>query len=128
MPNSLYWPNTLRWSPALLLAGLLLLPAGSLFAQQDEMELINQITELQEKLESQKVSERDDAEKQLLEIGVKVLDYLEPIDDKTTTDKRERMARIRKTLETEAVKEISNATRVTLTGEMTVEELSLIHI
>ena len=122
MPNSFYWPKFLHWSPALLLIGLMLIPTGGLIAQQDEMELINKITALQEKLESQQVSERDAAEKELLEIGVKVLDYMEPVDDKTTTDTRERIARIRKALEVKAVEAISNASQVTLTGEMTVED------
>ena len=47
---------------------------------------------------------------------------MEPVDDKTTTDTRERMARIRKALEVKAVEAISNASQVTLTGEMTVED------
>lgn len=91
-------------------------------AQEDEMEIINQITQLQEKLESQKISERDQAEKDLIALGPIALDYLEPPTDDTTTDARERLAKVRKELETISVEAISNASKLTLTGEMTVAD------
>lgn len=99
--------------------GLTILPHNA-GAQEDEMEIINQITKLQDQLESQKVSERDQAEKELIAMGPKALDYLEPPTDEMTTDARERLAKVRKELEKKSAEEISNASRVTLMGEMTV--------
>ncbi len=89
-------------------------------SQQDEMETIEIVAKLQRQLESQKISERDQAEKDLMAMGPSALDYLEPATDETTTDAQERLARIRNALETVAVAAASNASKVTLVGEMTV--------
>ena len=96
-------------------------PAGWLVAQDDEMETINRIVVLQKQLESGKISERDAAQKELIAIGPLALDYLDPPTDDTTTDARERLAKIRKVLETKAAESIANASKLTLVGEMTVQ-------
>ena len=61
------------------------------------------------------------AEAALLKLGPQALDYLSPQTKEATTDFRERVARIRKTLEKIAVAEVTEQPgKVTLNGQMTV--------
>lgn len=106
----------------LIFVSILLFMPFSVMAQEDEMETINKISQLQDQLESQKVSEREQAEKELIALGPMALDYLEPPTDESTTETRERLARIRKELEKSSVESISNASKVTLMGEMTLDD------
>ena len=89
-------------------------------AQEEELQLIEKVTDLQKRLDSDEVGERDEAEKVLISMGVAILDYLRPADEKSTSDYRQRLARIRKELEKDSVNSITVASRMTLKGTMTV--------
>lgn len=93
--------------------------ASSMFGQEvadelSDMELIERVAFLQHQLESPEVSKRDEAEKELISHGVRVLDYLEPTTDKTPTDAVERTNRIRQQLEKIAVASVTKASLVTI--------------
>ena len=102
-----------------------------LFAQEDaqeeerelsDMELIEKVEFLQNQLEAAEIPKRDAAEKELKDLGVRVLDFLEPTTDKTTSDVVARVSRIRVALEKIAVASVTKASHVKLIGEMTVGE------
>ena len=108
---------------ALLFSGLGL---STIHAQSDEvlsdMELIEKVAELQRALEAAEIPKRDAAEKELVALGVRVLDYLEPPSDKTPTDAIARTNRVRLALEKIAVASVTKASEVTLKGKMTIDE------
>jgi len=89
--------------------------------QQDEMEIIERVTVLLDQLKSPEVAQRDKAQAEILTLGPVALDQIE-VDENSTTDFRARVAAIRKQLEKEAVASVSQASRVTLVGKMTVDE------
>lgn len=91
------------------------------FQNLSDMELIERVAELQRQLEAPDISKRDAAEKELIAHGVDVLDYLEPVTtDKTTTDAIQRTNRVRAALEKIAVAEVTEASKITLKGKMSV--------
>ena len=99
--------------------------APALFGQVadlSEMELIERVAVLQRQLESSQVVDRDAAEKELIQHGPLVLDFLEPPTDQSSSDAIERTARVRIELEKIAVASVTLASKVTLTGAMTVKE------
>ncbi len=87
-----------------------------------EMELIERVAFLQRELEAAEIPNRDSAEKELMSLGVNVLDYLESVTDKTPTNAVERTNRIRKHLETIAVASVTKAKIVTILGKMTIRD------
>jgi hypothetical protein len=87
-----------------------------------DMELIERVAELQRELESAEVPKRDSAEKELVQLGIRVLDYLEPATKKTPSDAVQRINRIRIELEKIAVASVTKASTVTLSGKMTVRK------
>ncbi len=92
-------------------------------AQQRElsdMELIERVAFLQRELEAPEIPKRDEAEKELIGLGVRVLDYLEAADEKTTTQAVERLGRIRQHLEKIAVAAVTKASLVNLSGKVSV--------
>ncbi len=88
--------------------------------QLSEMELIERVAFLQRELESPEIKKRDAAEAELIQHGVRVLDYLDPPDEKTTTQAIERLGRIRQTLEKIAVAAVTKASRVNISGKISV--------
>jgi hypothetical protein len=106
----------MRWLFTLVI--LTLCFSAPVRGQDDEMALIDRVAFLQHQLQSDKTAERDAAEKELLDLGPKVLDHLEPVDNRTPTDIVQRLQRIRKELETVAVREVTQASKVTLQGKM----------
>ena len=85
-----------------------------------DMELIERVAFLQRELESPEIKKRDVAEAELIGHGVRVLDYLDPPNEKTTTQAIERLGRIRQILEKLAVAAVTEASVVTLKGKITV--------
>ena len=85
-----------------------------------DMELIERVAFLQRELESPEIPKRDAAEKELIELGVRVLDYLEAVDEKTTTQAVERLGRVRQHLEKIAVAAVTKASLVNFSGKITV--------
>lgn len=90
------------------------------FAQEDELEMMDTVAKLQSQLKSESNSVRDKAEQQLIDLGPAILEFLEAGDRQSTTDFRERVARIRKKLEKVAVEKTTQASQVKLNGKMTV--------
>ena len=88
----------------------------------DEMKLIQRAGELQDQLESDVLDERNQAEADLIKMGVSALDYLDPITDQTPSDTIRRLNRIRKTLEKQAVESFTKPKLVSMTGEYSVAE------
>ena len=103
---------------------------GQAYAQDDQaqdkrpelsdMELIERVAFLQRELESPEIPKRDAAEKELIELGVRVLDYLEAADEKTTTQAVERLGRVRQHLEKIAVAAVAKASLVNFSGKMSI--------
>lgn len=92
------------------------------FQNLSDMELIERVAFLQRELESPDISKRDAAEKELIAHGVNVLDYLEPTNDKTTSDALERTNRVRAGLEKIAVAAVTQASKITIKGKMSVSK------
>lgn len=88
----------------------------------DEMKLAVKVAELQLQLADTSISERDAAEAALIKLGVKALNYLDPVTDDTLPETVERLGRIRKTLETQIVEAVTQPVLITLTGNFSVKE------
>ena len=89
----------------------------------NEMELMEIVSRLQSQLQSQQVPEREAAEKELVRLGPRVLDFLEAEDDSWSTDGKMRLQRIRGQLEALAVARVTKPSLATLQGAMTLEEV-----
>ena len=109
--------NLHYWLLALGLSGVFVIPIG---AQEEELEIIDAVTKYQEQLNADEVSKRESAEKSLIKMGPKILEYLDPVTEDATTDFRERVTRIRTTLEKITANNAANATKITLKGKMTI--------
>ena len=88
----------------------------------DEMKLEVQVVELQQQLASTSTKDRDAAEAALIKLGVKTLDYLDPVTDDTPPETVERMGRIRKALETLVVTTATQPKLITLKGNFSIKE------
>ncbi len=112
--------RSIKWLLPAIVLMILSIQTSSVWGQEkpelSDMELIERVTILQRELESPEVSKRDAAEKELIELGVRVLDYLEPTTKKTPTDAVERTNRVRQALEKIAVASVTKASLVTLKG------------
>lgn len=69
-------------------------------------------------LDSVERSEREAAEKSLIELGPEALNLLPSITPRTPAEVKERLGRVRKTLETTTAESIAQSSLVTLAGEM----------
>lgn len=119
MAETSFRPTAITW---LVLMGFGLMAAiVPCYGQQDEMEVIERVTQLLEQLKSPDVAKRDEAQADILKLGPIALDQIE-VDDDATTDFRNRIAVIRSQLVKQAVAAVSKASRVTLVGEMTVDQ------
>lgn len=74
-------------------------------------------------LNADELSERDQAEREMLAEGTLLLDYLPPETAGQSAELRERLTRIRVTLETRAAEEVAKPIAVTLKGEYGLPEL-----
>ncbi len=107
----------------LLIAALLVLPVVSISAQQEpSTDLQAEVAKLVLQLDANQRSERDAAEKALIEIGSSALNLLPPITPRTPAEVKERLGRVRKTLETANAESIAKPALVTLTGEMSLAD------
>ena len=111
-------------SKILLLASFVSLAAAAVAQteQLEEMDLIERVSELQDQLDAEQLSERDAAEEELIELGFRALDHLDDPSDEMPLDKVERLARVRSKLETLAVRAASQPSTVKLNGSLSVEE------
>ena len=83
-------------------------------AGAEEAGLTRQVRQLIRQLDSLRLSERDDAEAALLELGPPILDLLPPITDRTPPDVAQRLGRVRQKLQRTAAAAIAEPARVTL--------------
>ena len=81
-----------------------------------EMQMMERIRDLEGELQAQQISQRDKAEAELIKLGPGVLDFLELPEDEMTSDLKERLARVRKTLESQAAELVTQSSKVTLKG------------
>ena len=94
--------------------------AGPAAASAQEKSLRVQVNRLVRDLDANDVQTRDAAEKALIALGPKVLNYLPRIRPTTPAEVKVRLGRVAKAVETQLVEATTKATRVTLKGEMSV--------
>lgn len=85
-------------------------------------ELKTKVSDLVRQLDDDERSERESAEKALVEIGPEVLSLLPPITPRTPAEVKERLGRVRKILETATAESIATPSTVTLEGEMSLSD------
>ena len=108
----------------LILFLLTYLAAGAqiVIGQTEEMAVVDRIEELQKQLDAADVGEQDAAEQELIKTGQIVLDQLADPGPEFSSQKNERLMRVRKTLEQEAIKLAISAGRVTIGEPMSLLE------
>lgn len=77
------------------------------------------VVSLVQRLDSNRTSEREDAERELVEMGPEVLEKLPPVRDTDSSEMLLRIERIRSTLESKDQASLLLPTRIELTGTMT---------
>ena len=82
----------------------------------------DEVHRLVRQLDDNERSQREAAEKSLVELGVEALNLLPPITPRTPAEVKERLGRVRKTLETAIAESIAQPSLVTLAGEMSLTE------
>lgn len=82
-------------------------------------ELTKALEQYVKELNSNKISERDEAENRIVKLGPSVIDLLPPVSDADSEDLRLRVERIRKTLEKEDQVVLTSPSSVDLSGVMT---------
>ena len=90
--------------------------------KQPEADLKAEVRRLIYQLDADERADREAAEKELVELGSEVLSLLPPVTPRTPAEVKERLGRIRKTLETANAKSISTPTLVTFEGEMALSD------
>lgn len=94
--------------------------------QQDkvlgDMELIDRVDVLRQQLESPSIPQRDKAQQELIALGIRVLDHLDPAEPTEATDVIQRIGKVRTELEKAVAAITTQSSRVTLSGKMTVGE------
>lgn len=91
---------------------------GQVDATADK-ELAGKVGVLVRQLDSDALADRVAAEKELIDLGSAVLDLLPQITARTPAEVKQRLDRVRSTLEQAAIEAATKATLVTLEGEMT---------
>lgn len=89
---------------------------------QDPPDLKAEVTRLVLQLDANQRSEREAAEKALIALGAPALNLLPPITPRTPAEVKERLGRVRTTLETANAKSIAEPSLVTLSGEMSLAD------
>ena len=87
-----------------------------------DMELIDRVDTLRPQLESPSIPQRDKAQQELIDLGIRVLDHLDPAEPTAATDVIQRISKIRTELEKIVASIATRSSRATLTGKMTVGE------
>lgn len=87
-----------------------------------DMELIDRVDVLRRQLESPSIPERDKSQQELIGLGIRVLDHLDPAEPSEATDLIQRISKVRTELEKVVAAITTKSSRVTLVGKMTVGE------
>jgi hypothetical protein len=119
--------------PTITLSLLILLPsiaatpsaaqAPAETAPADRVEWELKVQRLLQQLNDPERSQRDAAEQQLIELGDSVLPLLPAVDASTAAETRERLIRIRTSLEQASADTVTKASRVTLEGTMPLSDI-----
>ena len=108
-------------SGVLLLAGCLLVATGDGTTSTDDAlakdELVLVVRKLARQLDAPKLSERQEAEAGLIELGPRALDLLPKVDSRTSAETKQRLARIRRKLQEALAKQAASPSTITFTGE-----------
>lgn len=107
--------NLLVFSLALLAAGQTESPSAG-----DVKDRVDQLTR---QLDARDRSDRVEAEKQLIEMGPTILPLLPEIDDSTSAQKKDRLTRIRNSLEKRTTVKSAEAATLSLSGNMSFAEI-----
>ncbi|MBI2481564.1 MAG: hypothetical protein HYV60_23855, partial [Planctomycetia bacterium] len=86
------------------------------------IDLKAEVNQLVRQLDDNERSQREAAEKALVALGAEALHLLPPITPRTPAEVKERLGRVRKTLETTVAKSIAQPSVVTLHGEMSLSD------
>ncbi len=92
-------------------------------SQEDEMELMNQVSRLEAKLNDPLIEKRDEAEAELVKVGPAALKWISSLNDNMSTDQRTRIRRVRGALEAIAAKATSQPSKFSLLGEKKLPEI-----
>lgn len=95
---------------------------GSANSGVSPADLKAEVNRLVLQLDDDERSQREAAEKALVELGSQALSLLPPITPRTPAEVKERLGRVRKTLETAVAESIAKPSLVTLEGEMSLAE------
>ncbi len=87
-----------------------------------DMELMDTVSRLEAELRSSDLEARAAAEQKLVELGPAALSCLSPIDNGMPSDLQTRLRSVRRQLETIAIKRVTQASLVNLSGERTLAE------
>lgn len=105
------------------LSGLLLGQAGASEDRDGADDDLNlHVSSLVRRLDDDELAERVAAEKELTELGPRVLDLLPEVTSSTSAEVKERLGRIRQALETAAAEAAAKPSLVTLKGKMSLAE------
>ncbi|MFV1966361.1 MAG: hypothetical protein ACC628_13140 [Pirellulaceae bacterium] len=109
-------------STSILLIGLSLLAQAGTSAQAGKVDsdLANRVGQLVRQLDDHSLAARNAAEKTLVELGSEALGLLPPITPSTPAEVKERLGRIRESLEKQAAQAVIEPTRISLEGQMSV--------
>ncbi|MBX3416705.1 MAG: hypothetical protein KF851_03805 [Pirellulaceae bacterium] len=91
--------------------------------QQDPMAIAEEVNDLEIKLSSESIPDREAAQARLIALGPAVLDLLPPINGEMPTDLQTRLRAIRRELEIEIAKSIGQSSKVTLTGTKDLDQV-----
>lgn len=89
----------------------------------DPMAVAETVNELETKLLSESLSDRDEAEKKLIALGPVALEFLPPTRADMTADVRARLKKIRKELESQLAKSIGVTSKVSIQGKKELSDL-----
>ncbi len=91
-------------------------------ASKEASEFTDEVAALVQQLDDDLLSNRVAAEKELIALGIKVLDHLPEVTNKTSAEVKQRLSRIRSALEKLAAASATTASHVTLQGTMSLAE------
>lgn len=90
--------------------------AAPVFAQTEEVAVMQQVAELIDQLNSASVNDRDAAQQKLIAMEPEALDFIDVPKSNATTDFIQRLLAIRKQLESKAIQQTTQPSTVTLSG------------
>ncbi|CAE7380352.1 unnamed protein product, partial [Symbiodinium sp. CCMP2456] len=100
--------RTIMW------VGLLLALVAPLYAQDVEPSMSDQVKAWARRLDSDTLEDRERAERQIIELGHKALEYLPEVKPSTAAETKARLQRIRTVLEKKRADSAAKASRITL--------------